>query len=79
MVLQTAQPGSRSPANDLIERFDLEDDAAEAVRETFEATSGETTITGLSVLVLVVCGAVVHAPPVRVAAVDLAARFTPSG
>jgi membrane protein len=54
LVLQAAQPGSRSVASDLIERFELEDDAAEAVRETFAATSDEPTITGLSVLVLLV-------------------------
>src|SRR5918992_3645458 len=54
LILQAAQPGSRSLAADLIERFDLEDDAAETVREMFEATNGETTITGLSVLVLLV-------------------------
>ena len=54
LVLQAAQPGSRSMADDLIARFDLEDDAAEIMRETFGATSGETAITGLSVLVLVV-------------------------
>jgi membrane protein len=41
-------------ASDLIERFDLQEDAAETVRETFEATSGEPTITGISVFVLAV-------------------------
>jgi membrane protein len=54
IVLQAAQPGSRTLASDLIERFDLGDDAAATVRETFESTDGETTITGISVLVLLV-------------------------
>jgi membrane protein len=54
IVLQAVQPGSRSVATDLIERFDLEDEAAETVREAFTLTHEETTITALSVFVLVV-------------------------
>jgi membrane protein len=54
IVLQSAQPGSRSIAADLIERFDLEGDAADVVREVFAVASGQTTTTGLSVFVLVV-------------------------
>jgi membrane protein len=54
MLLQASQPGSRSMATGLIERFHLEGYAAATVREAFAVTAGETTITSLSVVVLVV-------------------------
>lgn len=54
IVLQSAQPGARSMASDLIERFDLEGDTAQVMREAFAASEGQTSITVFSVLVLVV-------------------------
>jgi membrane protein len=54
IVLQAVQPGQQSIAGEIIERFGLHDDAATTVEEAFAVTSGETTITGFSVLVLVV-------------------------
>ena len=42
-----------SVATDLIERFDLQGDAANVVKEAFTATQGQTTITVFSVVVLV--------------------------
>jgi membrane protein len=54
ILLQAAQPGTRSVASDLIERFDLEGDAAETVRELFATPTDEPTTTSLSVVLLVV-------------------------
>jgi membrane protein len=54
IVLESAQPGDDSTAADLIARFDLQDDAAEVVREAFTATDDQTTVTVFSVLLLVV-------------------------
>jgi membrane protein len=54
IVLQAVQPGQRSVADGIVERFGLDGAAAGTVREAFAVTSGETTVTGLSVLVLIV-------------------------
>jgi membrane protein len=54
IVLQVVEPGTTSIATDLIERFDLEGEAADTVRQVFAVPEDETTITALSVLVLVV-------------------------
>jgi membrane protein len=53
IVLESAQPGQASMASDLIERFHLSGDAAEVVQEAF-ASTGDTTVTVFSVLLLVV-------------------------
>ena len=53
-LLIVLQVGSRALPEDLIERFDLEDDAAESVREAFAVADEQSTTTALSVVVLVV-------------------------
>jgi membrane protein len=52
IVLQSSQGGTT--AKGLIERFDLDAEAAATVREAFAVTAGETTTTALGVVVLVV-------------------------
>lgn len=54
IVIETAQPGNESLADDLIDRFRLTGAAAETVRTAFTTPNDETTTTALSVLVLVV-------------------------
>jgi membrane protein len=54
IVLESAQPGDDSMAADLIERFNLDGDAADVVRNAFTATDGQSTVTAASILVLVV-------------------------
>jgi membrane protein len=54
IVLESAQSGDDSIAADMIERFDLQDDAAEVVQEAFATSAGQTTITAFSVFLLVV-------------------------
>ena len=54
IVIETAQPGNESLADELIERFRLTGAAAETVRTAFTTPNDETTTTALSVLVLVV-------------------------
>lgn len=54
IVLQAAEPGSSSAANSLIERFDLQGQAAATVEEAFAVSDGEATTTSLSILLLVV-------------------------
>jgi membrane protein len=54
IVLESAQPGDSSAADDLIARFDLRGDAAEVVEEAFAVSHGQTTVTLFSVLMLVV-------------------------
>jgi membrane protein len=53
-LLLVLQVGSTGLVEDLIERFDLEGEAAESVREAFTVTGDETTTTTLSVVVLIV-------------------------
>jgi membrane protein len=53
-LLIVLQVGSSSLVDDLIERFDLDDEAAESVREAFSVADGEATTTVLSMFVLVV-------------------------
>jgi membrane protein len=54
IVLESVQARNESFAADMIERFDLEGDAADVVQEAFAATEAETTVTVFSVFVLVV-------------------------
>jgi membrane protein len=54
IVLETAQPGNDSLADELIERFQLSGSAAETLRDAFATPTDETTTTVLSVVVLVV-------------------------
>ena len=54
ILLQAAQPGKHSVAGDLIERFDLQGDAADSVREMFATPTDEPTTTSLSVVLLIV-------------------------
>jgi membrane protein len=54
ILIQVVEPGSDSIATDLIERFDLEGEAAETVQQAFAVTDDETTITALSTTVLIV-------------------------
>jgi membrane protein len=54
IVIESAQPGDDSVADDLVGRFDLRGDTAEVVRDAFTATDGETSVTALSLVVLVV-------------------------
>jgi len=54
IVLQSTQPEDDAMADDLIQRFDLEGDAATVVREAFTATDDQTTVTAFSILLLVV-------------------------
>jgi membrane protein len=53
-VLESAQPGETSTAEDLIERFGLHGDAATTVKEAFAATGSHTTTSAISAFVLVV-------------------------
>jgi membrane protein len=53
IVLQSLRARGESVATDVIERFDLDGDAAAVVHEAFRATDDETTVTVFSVLVLV--------------------------
>jgi membrane protein len=54
ILLEALEPGDAGIADDLIARFDLHGAAAEAVKEAFQVSSGQTTTTALSVFVLVV-------------------------
>jgi membrane protein len=54
IVLQAAQPGDASLAEDLIDRFGLHDAAADAMRSAFSTSTSESAITGLGLFVLVV-------------------------
>jgi membrane protein len=53
IVLEGVQQRGDSVAIDLIERFDLEGDAATVVQEAFTATEDQTTVTVFSAFVLV--------------------------
>jgi membrane protein len=53
IVIQSAQRGKSSVSADLIERFDLQGDAADVVRAAFATTEGGTSVTLFSVVVLV--------------------------
>jgi membrane protein len=53
IVLEGLQRRGDSVALDLIERFDLEGDAATVVKEAFTSTEDQTTVTVFSVFVLV--------------------------
>jgi membrane protein len=48
------QLGSAGVPQDLIERFDLDDEAAESVREAFSVADGQSATTTLTVIVLIV-------------------------
>jgi membrane protein len=54
IVLQAAEPGDASVADDLIERFHLDGAAADTVRAAFTPPVAETTITAIGVLLLIV-------------------------
>jgi membrane protein len=54
IVVQAAEPGDASLAEDLIDRFGLHDAAADAMRAAFSTTTSETTITALGVALLIV-------------------------
>jgi membrane protein len=54
IVLEATRARDESVAADLIDRFDLQADAAAVVRDAFTATDGQDTVTGFSVVVLVV-------------------------
>jgi membrane protein len=54
IVLEATRAGDESVAADLIERFDLQADAAAVVREAFTATEGHDTVTVFTAVVLVV-------------------------
>jgi len=54
IVLQAVQPGPSTVSSDLISRFDLGGESAEVVEDAFAVSSGQDTVTGFSVLVLVV-------------------------
>ena len=54
IVIETAQPGNESLADELIERFRLTGAAAETVRTAFSTPTDEATITALGVIVLIV-------------------------
>jgi membrane protein len=54
IVVETAQPGNESLADELIERFRLTGAAAQTLRTAFAKPTDETTTTVLSVIVLVV-------------------------
>jgi membrane protein len=55
IVLEAAEPGDRSLADDLVRRFHLHGAAATSVRQAFAvAPSDESTVTALGVVVLVV-------------------------
>lgn len=54
IVLQAAQPGHQSLADNLIARFHLSGAAAESVRAAFATPSQQVTITAISVLLLIV-------------------------
>jgi membrane protein len=54
IVIQTAEPGDASLADDLIRRFGLSGAAARTVHTAFATTTDEATISALSAIVLVV-------------------------
>jgi membrane protein len=54
IVIEAAQPGHNSLADELIERFQLSGAAADTVRTAFTTPTDESTTTVLSVLVLLV-------------------------
>jgi membrane protein len=54
IVIQSAQSGNSAVSSDLIDRLDLQGDAADVVRESFATTEGETTVTVFSIVVLVI-------------------------
>jgi membrane protein len=54
IVVQAAEPGDASLAEDLVDRFGLSGAAADTVRTAFSPPTDQTTITALGVVVLVV-------------------------
>jgi membrane protein len=54
IVVEAAQPGHASLADDLIDRFRLTGAAAETMRAAFSTPTDETTLTALGVIVLIV-------------------------
>jgi len=54
IVVQAAEPGDTSLADDLIERFGLHDAAADAMRAAFSTATNDTTITALGIGLLIV-------------------------
>lgn len=53
IVVETAQPGHASLADDLIERFGLSGSAADTVHAAFAKPTDQTTITGLGVVLVI--------------------------
>ncbi|HET8755586.1 MAG TPA: hypothetical protein VFM58_06245 [Solirubrobacteraceae bacterium] len=54
IIIESAQPGNKSLADGLIDRFHLSGAAAETLRRAFTPPSGGTTTTALSFLLLIV-------------------------
>ena len=54
ILVEALEPGDTGISDELITRFDLEGAAAAAVDDAFAVTSGQTSMTALSVLLLVV-------------------------
>jgi membrane protein len=54
IVVQAAEPGDASLAEDLIDRFALNGAAADTVRAAFSPPTDETTLTAIGIVVLVV-------------------------
>jgi membrane protein len=54
ILIEALEPGDTGISDELIRRFDLEGAAARAVEEAFAVTSGQTSMTALSVVVLIV-------------------------
>jgi membrane protein len=54
IVVQAAEPGDASLADDLIERFGLHGAAADTLRRAFTPPTDEATITAIGILVLIV-------------------------
>jgi membrane protein len=54
IVIEAAQPGKTSLADDLIDRFNLSGAAADSLRAAFATPTDQVTTTGLSVILLIV-------------------------
>jgi membrane protein len=54
IVVEALEPGDTGISDEVVQRFDLEGAAAQAVDQAFEVSSSQTSTTALSVLVLVV-------------------------
>jgi membrane protein len=54
ILVEAVEPGDTGISDELIRRFDLKGAAAEAVNEAFEVTAGQSSMTALSAVVLIV-------------------------